>query len=142
VSLAGWSWRNRACALEPQAALGWGAARARLHARLEKLTPPHLARLFASANRDFLIVAGATADLPWAEGVAYAAPCPDVPQLWLPTQREPNMAAEPIAQAFCRHFGRHPLLLWPDPACVLPLDRLLPLTPELLTRIFQESSGK
>ena len=89
----------------------------------------------ASASRDVLVVSGAAADLPWVPGIAYAARCMDAPTLWRPTVLQPDVSADLLARSLRRIHSRGPLLLWADPAAVVPLDRHLRVGPELLARI-------
>jgi hypothetical protein len=115
--------------------VAWHEAAGRLHARLLAMPAsiqPHLA---ITAGRDVLIVIGETAHLPWVPGIAYATCCTEAPALWRPTLAEPDVPADLLARALRQRHGRGPLLLWPDPAAVVPLDRQLPLNPELLARI-------
>lgn len=131
-----WRWRPRAEALPAQAAVAWGAAARALHARLQQFEPEQQAGLSATASRDLLIVVGEGAALPWVDGIAYAGPCGEAPGLWLPALEEPDLPLDLIARGLeRRHQGRQPLLLWPRPEAVLPLDRLLPLSQPLLARI-------
>ena len=131
-----WRWRPRTEALPAQAAVAWGAAARTLHARLRQFEPEQQAGLSATASRELLIVVGEGSALPWVDGVAYAGPCNEVPGLWFPTLEVPDLPADLIARSLQRHHqGRQPLLLWARPEAVLPLDRLLPLSPALLARI-------
>ena len=130
-----WAWHSRPVPAEPQAAVAWGEVARRLHARLALLDDEHAARLHATANGDVLVVTGATADLPWVDGVAYAAPSVSAPQLWLPTRWMPDVPQELLGQALSARFQRSPLLLWRAPQAVIPLDRLLAVSPAHLQRI-------
>ncbi|MGJ7504843.1 hypothetical protein ACSFBF_31100 [Variovorax sp. ZT5P49] len=137
-----WRWRSRAEPLPAQAAVAWGAAARALHARLLQLAPELQAGLSAMAGRDLLVVTGEADALPWVNGVAYAGPTHEAPGLWLPTIEAPDLPLDLIARSLQReHPKRQPLLLWPRPALVLPLDRLLPLSAELLARIGMHWSG-
>ncbi|WP_321374072.1 bpX5 domain-containing protein [Pseudomonas extremaustralis] len=135
AALHRWTWRSRPVPTEPQAAVAWGDAARRLHARLLRLAPEHAARLQATANGEVLVVTGAGVDLPWIDGVAYAAPVDAAPGLWLPTNWEPTVAVDVLGQALAAHFKRSPLLLWREPRAVIPLDRLLPVCADHLQRI-------
>lgn len=130
-----WAWRSRQAPAEAQAAVAWGDAARRLHGRLALLAAEHASRLHATANGDVLVVTGATADLPWVDGVAYAAPSASAPQLWLPTSWEPDVPQDLLAQALAARFKRSPLLVWRGPQAVIPLDRLLAVSPAHLQRI-------
>lgn len=130
-----WAWRSPPVPAEAQAAVAWGDAARRLHARLGLLASDHAARLLATANGDVLVVTGATADLPWVDGVAYAAPSASAPQLWLPTHWAPDVPQDLLGQALTARFKRSPLLVWRAPQAVIPLDRLLAVSPAHLQRI-------
>ena len=137
-----WRWRPRAEPLPARAAVAWGTAAGALHARLLQLVPEQQAGLSAMAGPELLVVTGETDALPWVDGIAYAGPATDAPGLWLPTIEEPGLALDLIARGLQReHPKRQPLLLWSRPAFVLPLDRLLPLSPALLARIGAHWSG-
>jgi hypothetical protein len=128
-------WRADPSPPEPEGAVAWKEAARRLHARLGRLPPEVCSRLWVSAGRDFLVVTGAVADLPWVCGIAYAARCATAQALWRPTLHEPDVPPDLLARALFRLHAREPLLLWPLPAAVVPLDRLLPVTQGLLERI-------
>ncbi|SCX44013.1 hypothetical protein [Variovorax sp. EL159] len=131
-----WHWRPSAEPLPAQAAVARGAAARALHARLLQLAPEQQSGLSAMAGPDLLVVVGDADALPWVNGVAYAGPVHEAPGLWLPTVEEPDLPLDLIARSLQReHPKRQPLLLWPRPAFVLPLDRLLPLSAALLARI-------
>ncbi len=130
-----WGWRPRQVPVTPQAAVAWGDVARRLHARLLLLPTEQASRLQATANRDVLVVAGAAADLPWIDGVAYAAMDAQAPHLWLPTRWEPDRPTDLLAHALAEKFQRTPLLLWRDPPTVVPLDRQLPVSATHLQRI-------
>lgn len=135
ASTLAWGWRPRLQAPAPRAAVAWGPAAQRLHARLMVMTAEAAAGLSATASRELLVVCGEPTALPWVKDVAYAAPCSQAPALWLPTHCEPDVPADLLATSLQRQHGRSPLLLWPTPAAVVPLDRLMPLHAALLARI-------
>jgi len=122
-----WQWQHRAQPLAAQAAVAWGEVAPRLHARLVQLPLATCKRLTVAASDGLLMVIGATADLPWVEGIEYAAPDPDALGLWLPTRWQPQVPAEWLLQALGTRVTRRPLLLWREPARVIPLDRQWPL---------------
>ncbi|TBV02233.1 bpX5 domain-containing protein [Phytopseudomonas dryadis] len=142
VSARGWTWRPRMVPAEPLAAVAWGAAARRLHARLALMSAEQATRLQATANRDVLVVMGAASDLPWIDGVEYASTDERAPGLWLPTSWEPEMPTDLLSQALSATFARSPLLLWRSPPAAVPLDRQLPVTPQLLQRIEAYWAGR
>lgn len=135
VPALAWAWRERAVAQPPRAAVAWDAVARRLHQRLQQLPSAQAGRLQATANARVLVVLGAESDLPWVEGVQYAAHHEQAPALWLPTRYEPEVAIDLLARALLDKEARCPLLLWPEPAALIPLDRQLPVTEEHLARI-------
>lgn len=134
-----WHWRPCANPPEARAALAWHEASRHLLARLRRVAPEVQARLAITATRDVLVVSGAAADLPWIEGIAYAAP--SAGGLWLPTLEEPSVPAELLARALHQQYRRTPMLLWPQPQAVIPLDRQQPATTAQLDLIQQRWSG-
>ena len=130
-----WQWRPAADVAAPRAAVGHGAASARLLARLAALPQARRATLAATGTADWLIVLGPADNLPWVEGVRYAAPSATSPALWLPTHVEPTAPIDLLWRALEARHRRTPLLLWPDPAAVLPLDRQLPVDDAVLATL-------
>lgn len=137
-----WRWQPRAQALEPRAAVAWGEAAQRLHARLLALPAEQLTGLQATAAADLLVVIGDASALPWVDGIDYAAPCELAPELWLPTRLSPDAPLDLLARALAKRHGRTPLLLWPEPARTVPLDRQLPLSEGHLARILDHWQGR
>lgn len=93
-----------------------------------------------TAHHDALILiandAAAADALPWTAGVAYLAPRPEAPTLWLPTTHRPDAPLVLLVRAIAQ---RHPpggaMVLWPAPAQLIPLHRLAPSNEETLARI-------
>lgn len=130
-----WAWRAVADARAPQAAIGYCRVARRLLERLGDLPSERREHLSVTAAVDWLVVLGPTEALPWTDGVRYAAPHPQAPALWLPTHAEPEVSIDLVWQALAQRHGRTPLLLWPEPAVALPLDRALPASDALLTEV-------
>ena len=131
----GWGWCTVATPAPPQAAVACGAAARRLLDRLAALWSDDQAKLLATAHQDMLVVIGPEAALPWVPEIAYAAPAAEAPSLWLPVLWRPDAPLDLLERALQRRHGRQPLLLWPDPPSVMPLDRQLPLSLPLIGRI-------
>ena len=132
---AHWHWRSTETSPAPQAAVAHGDAAMRLLMRLQALPSERREKLSATAAPEWLVVMGSVEALPWVDGVRYAAPNPHAGALWLPTHAEPDTSIDLLWQALERRHGRMPLLLWPDPAIILPLDRPLIASDELLSGI-------
>ncbi len=141
VSTIPWQWRPVADAAAPRAAVGQGIAASRLLARLAALPPARRAALTATGSADWLVVLGPTDDLPWVEGVRYAAPCAVCPALWLPTHCAPTVPADLLWRALEARHRRGPLLLWNEPPAVLPLDRQLPVDEALVATLAARLRG-
>ena len=130
-----WRWTRRDETPEPRAVVAWGRFAAQLTARLSGLGQSHQARLLATASLDVLVVCGASVDLPWVDGAHYAAPSVNAPALWLPTLWTPDAPLDLLERALQHRYERQPLLLWPHPNAVIPLDRQAPLCEGHLQRI-------
>ncbi|MGN6528472.1 MAG: hypothetical protein ACTHL8_18945 [Burkholderiaceae bacterium] len=130
-----WHWRAVDEARAPRAVVGFDLAAVRLRARVAAADAATCAQWAAVAAPGMLVVLGPSVSLPWAEGVRYAAPHPDEPALWLPTHVEPAVPVDLLWRALERIHGRAPLLLWPEPAKAIPLDRQLPVDEGLLKAI-------
>jgi len=143
TSLSGisWSWRAATDTIAPRAAVGHGLAASRLRARLAAMPAQRRAALTVTGTADWLVVLGPTDDLPWVDGVRYAAPCAGSPALWLPTHAQPCAPLDLLWRALEARHTRAPLLLWPDPAAVLPLDRQLPASDALLQTLASHLRG-
>ena len=137
-----WHWRPAANAVAPRAAVGQGLAAGRLLARLAATPPARRAQLTATGTADWLIVLGPADDLPWVEGVRYAAPSAACPSLWLPTHAVPAAPVDLLWRALEARHGRTPLLLWPQPSAVLPLDRQLPADDGLIATLAARLRGR
>lgn len=131
-SCLAWQWQAEEHSPQPQAAVAIGRAARLLLDRLREPLVTGAPALFVTANADALIVIGPTEALPWVSGIAYAATSPEAPLLWLPTLSRPDVPLDLLERSLLRRHGRKPLLLWPEPAMIMPLDRQLPVTADLL----------
>lgn len=125
------TWQVRAEALAPAGLLAQGPVARRLLARLARMEDEHLSRYTVVAASGSLLVLGA--DLPWVDGVAYCAPEPHFPGLWLPTTTCPGLPLDLLYQAALRRVQRSPLLLWHEPLQMVALDQAQPLSRPLLS---------
>ncbi|HDS1580697.1 hypothetical protein WG628_15355 [Stenotrophomonas maltophilia] len=124
-----WGWR---ATVEPPAAQGVIALGEPAHAllavlqrRLERNADPGL---LAVAGPDLLMLAAPADRLPWVEGVQYVAPSPVAASLWLPTTQQPDVAVDLLAAGLAARYRTEPLLLLAQPALVVPLSGLLPVS--------------
>jgi hypothetical protein len=128
-----WSWQPTPEAPPPQAVVAHGPATVQaLVTRLHGLPSAERERLSVVAAAGWLVVLGAQDDLPWVDGVGYAAPSTVAPALWLPTHRHPDLPHDVMAQALAQALGPGPLLLWPSPEVVLPLQGAQPASDAVL----------
>lgn len=133
-----WRWRDDLDPPVARGAIGFGAVARALLSRAR--TQAASSRWQVTAHRDALILiahdAAAVDALPWITGVAYLAPRPEAPSLWLPTTHRPDAPLDLLARAIAQ---RHPpggtMVLWPAPAQLIPLHRLAPANEETLARI-------
>jgi hypothetical protein len=131
----GLAWRPVEVAPSPGAVVAHGEVARRLRARLAALPSARRELLEVTAAPGWLVVIGAGDELPWADGVRYAAPSTLAPGLWLPTHVEPDVPHDLLARALQRRHARQPMLLWPDPAVAWPLDRAQPASDTVLAAI-------
>jgi hypothetical protein len=133
-----WHWQACATSPEPQAAWAVGDAAWRLLTKISAWDAPALQGLQATACQDMLVVLGPMAQLPWVDGVAYAAPSAQAPLLWLPTTHEPNVPHDLLFSALFGAHGREPVFLCKTRHAVVPLDRQQSLTPQWLEQVVQK----
>jgi hypothetical protein len=126
------AWRERAHGLAPAGLVAGGAALRALLRELGRRDAAAVQGLSVTATPSLLVVLGDAERLPWVDGVAYCAPEPEVPGLWLPTRLAPTLPPDLLHAALRRRAGESRLLLWPEPALVLGLDGALPLQPAVL----------
>ncbi len=132
-----WTWVEATASITPMAAVATGARIPALLRCLQTMPETGMSTWQIAFAEELLIVIAPSAVLPWLDGLHYAANSHDAPTLWLPTHLQPSVAPELLARAFKQQHQCQPLLLWPNPAIVVPLDTLLPMTPCLGQRLHQ-----
>jgi hypothetical protein len=132
-----WAWIEERDKPAAAGVLGWGSVARALLARARSAVEPNVKspRWQIVAHHQLLMLTGTTECLPWVDGACYAAPRPEAPNLWLPTLERPNVALDLLAAAIGRRYPQKPILLWPDPAQLVPLNRLLPADADVFARI-------
>ena len=120
------TWSTRAVPLPPAAVAARGKAAALLVARLRALPDDRLARLEGGASDGLVVVAGASEDLPWVDGVVYLGHDPAAADLLVPTT---HMASAPamLVEAALRARGAlpaGPFAVLLDPLTLVPLREL------------------
>lgn len=134
-----WRWRTETAVPAAMGVVGHGEVARALHAKARAATqaaasdaaPPWQ----ITAHQDLLVLTGQADTLPWVDGARYIAPRPEAPTLWLPTLERPDIALDLLAAAVARRHPQRPMLLWPQPAQLVPLHRLLPADAAVLARI-------
>lgn len=99
-------WRNRFDALQPLAAIAFGAAARGLKDKLLTLDDEKLSALQGVFAHDLLFVAGAAENLPWADGVIYLGRDARAASIYLPTNRCPNVPFDLFEKSLLRRFAR------------------------------------
>lgn len=117
------AWQARTTPLVPSAVVAFGYGARALARRVLALDAAHRGRLLGAGSEDFLIVRGASGDLPWTDGVLYLGHDAEAPQLLLPTNRRPDVPLDLFARAIVTRFAdqAHPLAVVESPALVIPL---------------------
>lgn len=129
-----WRWRTETEVPAAMGVVGYGEVARALHAKVAAAgdaTPPWQ----ITAHQDLLVLTGQADTLPWVDGARYIAPRLEAPTLWLPTLERPDIALDLLAAAVARRHPQRPMLLWPHPAQLVPLHRLLPADAAVLARI-------
>lgn len=131
-----WRWRSETEVPAAMGVVGYGEVARALHAKAQAATtgggaPPWQ----ITAHQDLLVLTGQADSLPWVDGARYIAPRPEAPTLWLPTLERPDIALDLLAAAVASWHPQRPMLLWPQPAQLVPLHRLLPADAAVLARI-------
>lgn len=140
-TLFSWSWQHRNTPLAPKALVTFGASARILYTRLQGVDEEQQKKWNVVASHDLLILISNENNLPWVEGGSYAAPSEQEPMLWLPTYLEPNIPIDLIIKAFHLQYSHKPILVWPTPSVVIPLNKQLPLSDALLSSVDSQWRG-
>ena len=131
-----WIWRSETDVPPAMGVVGCGDVARALFAKAEAIAAAQSTPQWqVSAHQDLLVLTGNTETLPWVDGARYIAPRAEAPSLWLPTLERPEIALDLLAAAIARKHPQRPMLLWPQPAQLVPLHRLLPADAAVLARI-------
>jgi hypothetical protein len=120
-------WFVQEPALAPEGAVACGQAAHDLLRQLQSRSKEERNGLRFVATADMLVLLGDAGQLPWVDGIRYCAASPVAPMLWLPTLLRPSLPADLLQHRLLHEAGRGPVLLWPEPACFMPLDTAAPL---------------
>ena len=131
-----WIWRSETDVPPAMGVVGCGDIARALSAKAEAIAAAQATPQWqVSAHQDLLVLTGKIETLPWVVGARYIAPRAEAPTLWLPTLERPEIALDLLAAAIARRHPQRPMLLWPQPAQLVPLHRLLPADAAVLARI-------
>lgn len=131
-----WIWRSETDVPPAMGVVGCGDIARALFAKAEAIAAAQATPQWqVSAHQDLLVLTGKIETLPWVDGARYIAPRAEAPTLWLPTLERPEIALDLLAAAIARRHPQRPMLLWPQPAQLVPLHRLLPADAAVLARI-------
>ena len=131
-----WTWRSESDVPPAMGVVGCGDIARALFAKAEAIAAAQSTPQWqVSAHQDLLVLTGNTETLPWVDGARYIAPRTEAPGLWLPTLERPDIALDLLAAAIAHRHPQRPMLLWPQPAQLVPLHRLLPADAAVLARI-------
>lgn len=120
-------WLAREAVLAPAGAVACGRAAHDLLRQLQIRSAEERQGLRFIATADMLVLLGEADQLPWVDGIRYCAASPEAPMLWLPTLLCPSLPVDLLQQRLLHEARRGPVLLWPEPACYMPLDAAAPL---------------
>jgi len=120
-------WLGQEPALVPGGAVACGRTAIELLRQLQARSEEERKGLRFVATADMLVVLGDTGKLPWVDGICYCAESPVAPMLWLPTLLCPGLPLDLLQHRLLHEAGRGPVLLWPKPACFMPLDAAAPI---------------
>ena len=135
-----WTWRSESDVPPAMGVVGCGDIARALFAKAEAIAAAQKTPQWqVSAHQDLLVLTGNTETLPWVAGARYIAPRTDAPTLWLPTHARPDAPLDLLAVALARKLppaqAQSSMLLWPDPAQLVPLHRALAASAAVLARI-------
>lgn len=119
----------------PRAVVGVGDGARALISRFDEMTDAMLSGFSGTAAHELLVIFGKEDSLPWADGVGYASPSSEVAEIWLPTTQAPSLPLDLLAKSLLASHKRSPILVWPKPQWIIPLDRQTPLSRHWLQNI-------
>lgn len=120
-------WLVQEPALAPGGAVACGKVAHALLQQLQSRSDEERKNLRFVATADMLVLLGDAGQLPWIDGIRYCAPSPIAPMLWLPTLLRPSLPVDLLQHRLLDAAASGPVLLWPEPACFLPLDVAAPI---------------
>lgn len=127
-------WRNRFDALAPSAVIAFDAAAKRLKEKIIALDDEKLNLLQGVFAENILFVAGADANLPWTDGVIYLGKDALAPQIFLPTNRRPDVPLDLFEKRLLQNFAaQKPFAVLENK--IIPIGKMRPVSRKVLGEI-------
>lgn len=127
-------WQNRFDALAPSAVISFDAAAKKMKEKLLALDDENLALLQGVFAGNLLFVAGAAENLPWSDGVIYLGKDALAPQIFLPTNRRPDMPLDLFEKKLLQKFSaQKPFVVLENK--IIPIGKMRPVSRKILSEI-------
>jgi len=132
-------WTPRDCPLLPVAVAGQGETSLRLARRLLQLDDESLGQLEGVAGRQLIVVQGRSDVLPWVDGVQYLGISSDSQSVLFPTNYQPSLPPELLANALRVKLHATGLIaVLQDPLLVVPMRNAKPISRRTLARWLEQ----
>lgn len=93
-----------------------------------------------AAGAEALVILAPEARLPWVDGIEYLGRTNDVPELYLPTHRRPNVAPAIVLRALRKMGAPGPVALVDEPPARIDLTPALRLDPGRLSKWLEDKA--
>lgn len=127
-------WRNRFDALTPSAVIAFDASAKKLKEKLLALDDEKLGLLQGVFAENLLFIAGAEENLPWTDGVIYLGKDALASQIFLPTNRRPDVPLDLFEKKLLQAFAmQKPFAVLENK--IVPIGKMLPVSRKILSEI-------
>lgn len=127
-------WRNRFDALAPSAVIAFDSSAKKLKEKLLALDDEKLVLLQGVFAETLLFIAGAEENLPWTDGVIYLGKDALAPQIFLPTNRRPDVPLDLFEKKLLQNFAaQKPFAVLENK--IVPVGKMLPVSRKILSEI-------
>lgn len=127
-------WRNRFDALAPSAVIAFDAAAKKLKEKLVALDDEKLDLMQGVFAENLLFIAGAEENLPWTDGVSYLGKDALAPQIFLPTNRRPDVPLDLFEKKLLQNFAaQKPFAVLENK--IIPIGKMRPVSRKILGEI-------
>lgn len=127
-------WRNRFDALAPSAVIAFDSSAKKLKEKLIALDDEKLGLLQGVFAENLLFVKGLAENLPWADGVIYLGKDALAPQIFLPTNRQPDVPLDLFEKKVLQIFAaQKPFVVLENK--IIPIGKMLPVSRNILSEI-------